>query len=413
MEGQIHSDITILGAGPAGITAALQLGKDGISCLLIDAAQFPKDKVCGDGLSGKVLKTLGMIEPEYPVDLGRQPFVTPSLAVRFVSPKLHMAEIPFHSDNPALPPGFVCKRRDFDHYILQKALKWSSVNFMPNTVIEKIDKIADSFILTDRTGKIQIRTRLLLLATGSHRTAIRSGFPDYPPVSGEGIGVRAYFENVKGSDQNHAIEIHFLKELLPWYFWIFPFNDGSANVGLALPMNLARKNPLSLKELLTSTLEKYSTLQERFAGSKISGKIEAHRLPYFTGRQSISGDQFMLLGDAACLIDPFTGEGISHAMISGYLAAKNARICLEEGDFSARSTLKYEADVYKKLGPELELGMRLQQLASRPRLLNLVIGKASKSEKVRNMLEEMLQSMNTKGKLSQPMFYIKLALGIN
>lgn len=412
MQGQIQADITILGAGPAGITAALQLGKEGIPCLLIDSGHSPKDKICGDGLSGKVLGLLNKIDPAYTYELGNKPFVTHSRAVRFVSPKLRMAEIPFQSGDLVIPAGYICKRRDFDHFLLGKTLKWPAVTYMPDIKISSISKEEDHFLLSDLGGDIKIKTRLLLIATGSHRNAIRAGFPDYPPIQGEGIGVRAYFDNVRGIDENCSIEIHFLKELLPWYFWIFPFKDGSANVGLALPIHLAKKNPLSLKELLFDLIGKYPHLNSRFSGSSPSSKVEAHRLPFFSGRRSICGDNYMLLGDAAYLIDPFTGEGISHAMISGYLAAKTAKRSMKENDFSLKNTIKYEEDVYNELGPDLDLGFRLQELARKPRLLNLVIGKASKSEKIRNLLEEMLYSMNTKGKLSQPMFYLKLVLGM-
>lgn len=412
MPGHIQADITILGAGPAGITAALQLGKEGIPCLLIDAGHSPKDKICGDGLSGKVLHLLKKIDPEYCDELGRQPFVTPSRAVRFVSPKQQMAEIFFHNSDPALPAGFICKRRHFDHFLLEKALAFPSLTFIPDIKISSIVKEEGHILLSEKDGEIRVKTRLLLMATGSHRNAFLSGFPGYPPMEGEGIGIRTYFDHVSGCDENYAIEIHFLKELLPWYLWIFPFKDGSANVGLALPLNLAKKQGLSLKKLLFELLGKYPGLNSRFSGSAFTGKVEAHRLPFYHGRHAISGDNFMLLGDAAYLIDPFTGEGISHAMISGYLAAKTAKKSIEENDFSSKNTIGYEESVYNELGPELDLGLRLQELARSPRLLNLVIGKASKSKKVRNLLEEMLYNINTKGKLSQPMFYLKLALGL-
>jgi len=407
-----HSDITILGAGPAGLTAAINLAKNGIPCLLIDGSKTPGEKICGDGLSGKVLSTLSRIDPAYCNELNFLPSATPSYSVRFYSPKQHMAEIGFQSGNPAIPPGYVCKRRDLDQFLLKMALSYPSVQYLPKTIIDQVSSGEKFLILSSKETGFNIQTKLLLLATGSDRRIIQSLIPGYPAISQEGIGIRVYFENLKGFDRRNAIEIHFLKELLPWYFWIFPFGDNSANVGLALPMPLAKKSPMSLKELLMKIIDQYPYLKERFEEAKMIGKPGAHRLPYYTGKQQISGDNFILLGDAAHLVDPFTGEGISNAMQSGQIAAEMALQWLDSGDFSHHVTLGYEQKVYEKLGPELELSKRLQELARQPKLLNLVIGKASKNQRVRKLVEEMLYNMNTKGKLNQPMFYLKLMLGI-
>jgi geranylgeranyl reductase family protein len=407
----IH-DITIIGAGPAGLCAAIRLGQKGIPCLLIDGSKPSRPKICGDGLSGKVISTLNRIDPGYALELTTQPYVTPSYAVRFFSPRLRMVEIGFQSPDPSVPPGVVCQRQDFDRFMLTKALSFHTVKHMPGTMVSKAESSDEGYILSDGEGKYSVRTKLVLFATGSDRSLIKSILPDFPGIQAEGLGVRAYFDRVTGSDEKHSIEIHFLKELLPWYLWIFPFKDGSANVGLALPMKKAVKNQKSLKQLLFDLIEKYPHLKERFEDAQIKGNVEAHRLPYFTGRLPVSGDHFLLLGDAAHLIDPFTGEGISHAMISGLAAAQVAADCLEKSDFSRGATGDYDRVIYGKLGQDLEQGLRLQQLANNQRLLNLVIGKASKNIKVRQLLEEMLYNMNTKGKLSQPMFYLKLMLGI-
>ncbi len=252
---------------------------------------------------------------------------------------------------------------------------------------------------------------LSCLPAGADRSLISQLDPAYPDHAGEGIGVRGYFDHVGGSDQQYAIEIHFLKELLPWYLWIFPFADGSANVGLALPEALAEKNERSLKELLFYLIEKYPHLKERFKNAKLNGKIAANRLPFYTGPSRIAGDNYLLLGDAARLIDPFTGEGIGNAMASGYMAAEIASECLKSNDFSALSTQNYQQKIYEKLGPELALGLRLQSLARRKYLLNLVIGRASRNEKTRDLIAEMLYSSEAKGKLKNRLFYLKLILG--
>ena len=185
----------------------------------------------------------------------------------------------------------------------------------------------------------------------------------------------------------------------------------SIPVPLFIELAMAKKNPLSLKELLFHLIEKYPHLEKRFAHAKLNGKIEASRLPYYTGAFRIAGDNYMLLGDAARLIDPFTGEGVGNAMASGFMAAEISARCLEKNDFSYNCTRNYEMDVYTKLGPDLATGLKLQGLAGRKALLNLVIGKASRHEKTRDMISEMLYDTNAKRKLSKSLFYLKLLLG--
>ena len=151
----------------------------------------------------------------------------------------------------------------------------------------------------------------------------------------------------------------------------------------------------------------------RFSQASLKGKLEAHRLPvYASGGCPVAGDGFMLIGDAARLIDPFTGEGIGNAMVSGFKAAETASKCYKNGDFSFKYTGEYENEIREKLYPELDLSLKLQNLARKQRLLNLVIGKASKDEKLRDLMSDMLYSTYTKSKLNHPWFYLKLLTGI-
>jgi flavin-dependent dehydrogenase len=120
----------------------------------------------------------------------------------------------------------------------------------------------------------------------------------------------------------------------------------------------------------------------------------------------------MLLGDAARLIDPFTGEGIGNAMLSGMKSAATAAWCMANNDFSAGTTSSYETDIREKLVPDLETGLKLQHLARKALLLNLVIGKASRNEKIRMAISEMLYDPKAKNQLSRSSFYLKLIFGI-
>jgi geranylgeranyl reductase family protein len=408
----MKSDITIIGAGPAGATAAIALAKKGIPSLLLDKHQFPRPKICGDGLSGKAVSTLNRLDPGYVAELSGSGLATGSCAARFYSPNLKMMELSFQTGQSLNPPGLICRRFDFDHFLLKKALDLKEIKFEGGTQVDSMTRENGQINLKNKDGQIIAETQLVIFAAGSNRKLIQQIHPEYPGAAEEGIGVRGYFENVTGSDHKHAIEIHFLKELLPWYLWIFPFDDGSANVGLALPEADIAKQQLSLKDLLMQLLHSYPHLKNRFKNAKLAGKIEAGRLPYYTGPCQVSGDNFLLLGDAARLIDPFTGEGIGNAMASGRYAGEIASECIASGNFSHESTIKYQHLIDNRLVPELALSMKLQGLARRQNLLNLVIGRASRNENTRKLISEMLYNPAVKNRLSKPGFYIKILLGL-
>jgi flavin-dependent dehydrogenase len=117
------------------------------------------------------------------------------------------------------------------------------------------------------------------------------------------------------------------------------------------------------------------------------------------------------VGDAAHLIDPFTGEGISHAMISGVHAADVASEALSSGRFSHDALSTYDARVWKRLGKELAISTRLQQLANRPWLFNFVVNRAANSPALADTISSMFNDLDMRAMLKQPTFYLNLLLG--
>lgn len=406
------SRVCILGAGPAGLVAALALAYKGIETTVIDKSVFPRPKICGDGISGKLLNALNLIDPGLPRELCRQDYVTPSSGVRFVSPSGKHVTISLKTRQENYAPGIVCPREKLDGFLAGKIRDHPLVTFIEGLRISRIDRSSGALILIDPSGETRHVTSLLLIATGNE---IPVGLqPMEVPSShpGDGLGIRAYFEGIEIQGNENAIEIHFLKELLPWYFWIFPFGKNSANAGLGLPIGKIRKERIRLKDLFWDVIQRYPHLRERFRDARMQGKLLASSLRIYCGRTSISGERFMLLGDAARLVDPFTGEGIGNAAYSGLKAAMVAIECLEKKDCSAAATGNYDRLVYDGLGKELDLSLRLREFAHNPALLNLVIGRASQSIKIRKIIEEMLYDLNTKGKLGEHLFYLKLLLRI-
>lgn len=118
----------------------------------------------------------------------------------------------------------------------------------------------------------------------------------------------------------------------------------------------------------------------------------------------------MLIGDAAYLIDPFTGEGIGNAMNSGRLAAQQVVRAFEANDFSAEGLKKYDAEIERFFGSELRLSTRIQRLVHRPRLFNFLFNIAAKNKKVKELMSGMFYEVDLREKLTRPSFYIALLL---
>jgi flavin-dependent dehydrogenase len=223
------------------------------------------------------------------------------------------------------------------------------------------------------------------------------------------IGLRAYYDGVTGMHEQNYIELHFLPEMLPGYLWIFPLPGGMANVGVGILSETVREKKINLREQMLHAIKNNKAIAPRFANATLIDKIQGWGLPLATERQSLSGDNFILTGDAAALIDPFSGEGIGNALYSGMLAAAAIQQCLEKNDYSAAFIKEqYDDVVYKRLGDELKISTTLQRLCKYPWLFNFVVNKAYKSPSLKNTISCMFSDMDLRDRLRKPSFYLKI-----
>jgi len=116
----------------------------------------------------------------------------------------------------------------------------------------------------------------------------------------------------------------------------------------------------------------------------------------------------MLVGDAASLIDPFTGEGIGNALVTGKIAAEFSQQAIEEKNFSGSFLAKYDEEVYTELWSELKLSHTLQKLVHFPWLFNFLVNKARKNKTIQETITCMFEDLDMRAKLRSPSFYFKL-----
>ncbi|GAB3822807.1 hypothetical protein GCM10028895_28210 [Pontibacter rugosus] len=253
-----------------------------------------------------------------------------------------------------------------------------------------------------------MQAKLLLVANGAQSGFTRHIANLQQEPEHYCAGLRAYYKGVTGMDADNFIELHFFKDFLPGYLWVFPLPNGEANVGVGMLSSAVSKKKVNLKKEMLHMIATHPSLKQRFANAELVDDIRGFGLPLGSKKRSISGDNYMLLGDAGALIDPFTGEGISNAMISGRWAAEQAANCLQEQKFTAAFMQGYDKAVYNRLWKELRLSRHLQKLLNYPWLFDKVASKASKNEALAETISCMLNDVDLRERLKQPSFYMKL-----
>ena len=412
---QNPTDIVIIGAGPAGCSTSLFLAKNKIPHTIIDKAIFPRDKVCGDALSGKTVYVLNQLDPNIipSFDQQKNEFIE-SWGVKFVAPNGKAIDIPFKQDmsKEKYPPGFISKRIDFD-YELYKRLDRNYATVIDGaelTTIKRTDTTFEIVYEKDNTAVTLSNIKLLVGAEGDRSVVGKALSTIKKENEHYCAGIRAYYDGVTGMHPQNFIELHFLPEMLPGYFWIFPLPNGMANVGAGMLSSEVSKRKVNLKADMLKAIENNPNIKERFKDAKLVGKIQGWGLPLGSKKRELSGDGFILVGDAGALIDPFTGEGIGNALYSGMMAANHIIEAIKQNRFDAAFLKQFDDAFYARQWDELKLSHTMQKLCKFPWLFNFVVNKAHKNKALRETISCMFEDLDLRAKLRNPLFYIKLLM---
>ena len=356
----INTSICIVGAGPAGATLSIFLGKMGIPHVIVDAAEFPRDKVCGDGLDLNVVRVLNHIDPTIVTNELMQAGsnFTSSEGMRFILPNGKQVDIVRNAesrqkDHGNKPIFFVSKRSDFDNFLLSKIDK-SVADLRIKTRIEKITKQTNDWLLNGTSGgqPITITCKLLIGADGDHSIVLRHVGERKIDRNNYAGAVRQYWKGVEGLHKENLIEVYFPKSLPLSYFWIFPLPGGEANVGYGMASNYIAKKNINVRKSFEELIKTDPYLSKRFKNATAQESVKGWGVPMSGSRRKAHGDGWMLLGDAASIVCPTSGEGIGSGMLSGYAASKFIKRAMEKNDFGAHMFTHYDREIHKRLGRE-------------------------------------------------------------
>jgi len=398
-------DAIIVGAGPAGSSAAIYCNKLGLNTLLLDKSIFPRDKICGDALSGKSVKILEELDLLQDLDK-----LDGAIVNRIIFGNPNHSECELHLNKSLnkrhISHGFVIPRKIFDNYLFKKASDVSNVvsGFKVEDLIYDKSQVVGVKGKSNKGVQKKYFGNIVLGADGPYSIVSRKTGLYNSDMNYTAVGLRCYYENVE--DLTDQIELHYVNETIPGYFWIFPAGNKKANIGVGLLKSRAKKKKYDLQQIMKQVINS-KNFKHRFKNSNALEKPKGWNLPFGNTKRENHGNGFLLLGDAAGLVDPFTGEGIGNAMESGKIAADIVLKAKKINNFSNQILSEYDKVLWEYLGSELKTSTLLLKLAHYRILLNFVIDRASRNKNIKNMISGMLADEVPKTELSNPMFYLK------
>jgi menaquinone-9 beta-reductase len=327
-----HADVIVVGAGPAGAATAYHLATAGVDVLLLEKAAFPRDKVCGDGLTPRAVKQL--IAMGFDLD---QPGWQKNRGLR-IKGAGHTLELDW-PDLADFPPfGMVRQRMDLDEVLARHAQKAGArLHEQTNVTGPVLDRsgrvVGVSARPVDERGRkagdeTTYSAPVVVAADGvSARLAMALGLErrDDRPMA---VACRAYYETPMHDDpyMESWLELWDGKpgesNLLPGYGWIFPCGDGTANLGLGILNSSAAFQHIdyrdSMRRWLANTDPALGFRDENLVG----GPIRSAALPMGFNRKPHYTRGMMLVGDSGGMVNPFNGEGIDYALEAGHMAAE-------------------------------------------------------------------------------------------
>ncbi|MBN1172437.1 MAG: geranylgeranyl reductase family protein, partial [Micromonosporaceae bacterium] len=368
------ADVIVVGAGPGGSSVSFHLARHGFTVLLLEKAEFPREKICGDGLTPRAVKQLIMMGVDTSPERGWQRNRGLRVIGGGVRLQLDWPDLATFPDY-----GLTRSRKDLDQALADRAVAAGAILTAKTHVTGPIMNDSGRVVGVKAIGPggepVEYRAPLTIAADGvSGRFALSLGIRrrDDRPM---GVAVRQYFNSEARTRDDYLeswIELYDKGgRLLPGYGWIFGLGDGRVNVGLGVLNSSVAFGRTNYRTMLSDWVAGLPADWGMADAASALGAVQGAALPMGFNRVPHYSRGVMLVGDCGGMVNPFNGEGIAYAMESGALAAEIAIQALHrpEGAARDRTLAHYPAALKAKYGGYYRLGAWFVKIMGHPHLM--------------------------------------------
>lgn len=386
-----HADAVVVGAGPAGSAVARFLADAGRDVVLVEKATFPRDKVCGDALTPRAVRALARLGLTAEAD-GTVPGWHRQRGLRMYGGRVRRRadgttdhEVVLDLPWPELPDwpahSLTATRSLFDESLARHAQKggaqlWEGCEVTgPVWLTDSEQRLAGvTWRQRDADGAVtasgSVRAPVVVACDGnSSRLGVAAGLhrDQQRPI---GVAVRAYYDHQRPDlDMMEGfLDVEADGQLLPAYGWVFPLADGTVNVGWGQLDSSRHFRGVSYPKVLDSWVDGFPAEWGMSAETRY-GRPASAGLPMSHNRRPAAHKGLLLVGDAAGMVNPFNGEGISYAIEAGALAAEAIDRSLAARDDAPLA--RYPAAVAEEWGGYYRLGVTFTALMGNPTVMRL------------------------------------------
>ncbi len=334
----VEAQVVIIGAGPGGITTSMFLSKYKIAHVLVDKKAFPRDKVCGENMDGRVPLTLKKIDPNVVEELKQARLIEETHDFSINLPKGKIP-ISFKKDST---PRMLSKRIDFDAFLFKRATTSEYCTLLNNQVLKDYRYEGDQIIFEG--SSYEIKAKIAVIACGYQSKLLKNRKADKQIY----FFNRFYYRNAVGF-ANNQVQTYYFESPVNCCLLIVPLPNNEFNIELGIDKEDYKKNKVRLEVLLDQLIAQNKELRNWFSTGVEIDKQRGVHLPISSSKKYFSDPNILYVGTSSFCVNPITGMGIGNAMVMGEVASIEIKNYVSSPNFSPNDTKSYRLKAKKRL----------------------------------------------------------------